>query len=204
MYSINRKQYDVSWFKPVCKAYRDSSYSLYVIQKKEKEKKDEKITTLVLSLVLVLAMSITAFAATPNDDVKAALKEAGVTGEYYDQAVKFLANNELTAEQATAVKNEIKAAKATAGDAKSVADLSADQISKIKANIETAAHAVGAKVSFADKTISVTDAKGTQYTVSSNPVKATGATTTATVAGIAVLAMGLVACGVAVSKKRFA
>ena len=53
-------------------------------------------------------------------------------------------------------------------------------------------------------TISVTDAKGTQYTVSSNPVKATGATTTATVAGIAVLAMGLVACGVAVSKKRFA
>ena len=161
----------------------------------------KKITTLVLSLVLVLAMSITAFAATPNDEVKAALTEAG---EYYDQAVKFLANNELTAEQATAVKNEIKAAKATAGDAKSVADLSADQISKIKANIETAAHAVGAKVSFADKTISVTDAKGTQYTVSSNPVKATGATTTATVAGIAVLAMGLVACGVAVSKKRFA
>ena len=154
----------------------------------------KKITTLVLSLVLVLAMSITAFAATPNDDVK----------EYYDQAVKFLANNELTAEQATAVKNEIKAAKATAGEAKSVADLSADQISKIKANIETAAAKVGAKVSFADKTISVTDAKGTQYTVSSNPVKATGATTTATVAGIAVLAMGLVACGVAVSKKRFA
>ena len=104
-------------------------------------------------------------------DVKAALKEAGVTGEYYDQAVKFLANNELTAEQATAVKNEIKAAKATAGEAKSVADLSADQISKIKANIETAAAKVGAKVSFADKTISVTDAKGTQYTVSSNPVK---------------------------------
>ena len=164
----------------------------------------KKITTLVLSLVLVLAMSITAFAATPNDEVKAALTEAGVTGEYYDQAVKFLANNELTAEQATAVKNEIKAAKATAGDAKSVADLSADQISKIKANIETAAHAVGAKVSFADKTISVTDAKGTQYTVSSNPVKATGATTTATFAVIAVLAMGLVACGVAVSKKRFA
>ena len=75
----------------------------------------KKITTLVLSLVLVLAMSITAFAATPNDEVKAALTEAGVTGEYYDQAVKFLANNELTAEQATAVKNEIKAAKATAG-----------------------------------------------------------------------------------------
>ena len=35
----------------------------------------KKITTLVLSLVLVLAMSITAFAATPNDDVKAALTE---------------------------------------------------------------------------------------------------------------------------------
>lgn len=199
MYSINRKQYDVNWFKPVYKAYRDSSYSLYVIQKKMK-----KITTLVLSLVLVLAMSITAFAATPNDDVKAALKEAGVTGEYYDQAVKFLANNELTAEQAEAVVYQVKEAKKNAGDAKSVADLSADQISKIKTNITIAANAVGAKVSFADKTVSVTDAKGTQYTVSSNPVKATGATTTATVAGIAVLAMGLVACGVAVSKKRFA
>lgn len=160
----------------------------------------KKITTLVLSLVLVLAMSITAFAATPNDDVKAALKEAGVTGEYYDQAVKFLANNELTAEQAEAVVYQVKEAKKNAGDAKSVAD----QISKIKTNITIAANAAGAKVSFADKTISVTDAKGTQYTVSSNPVKATGATTTATVAGIAVLAMGLVACGVAVSKKRFA
>lgn len=164
----------------------------------------KKITTLVLSLVLVLAMSITAFAATPNDDVKAALKEAGVTGEYYDQAVKFLANNELTAEQATAVKMKSRQLRQLLVMAKSVADLSADQISKIKANIETAAAKVGAKVSFANKTISVTDAKGTQYTVSSNPVKATGATTTATVAGIAVLAMGLVACGVAVSKKRFA
>lgn len=164
----------------------------------------KKITTLVLSLVLVLAMSITAFAATPNDDVKAALDKAGVTGTYLDQAVKFLANNTLTAEQAKVVVAQIEEAKTTAGDAKSVSDLSADQISKIKANIEAAAKEVGAKVSFANKTISVTDAKGTQYTVSSNPVKATGATTTATVAGIAVLAMGLVACGVAVSKKRFA
>ncbi len=164
----------------------------------------KKITTLVLSLVLVLAMSITAFAATPNDDVKAALTEAGVTGTYLDEAVKFLANNTLTADQAEVVVAQIKEAKKTAGEAKSVADLSADQISKIKANIETAAAKVGAKVSFADKTISVTDAKGNPYTVSSNPVKATGATTTATVAGIAVLAMGLVACGVAVSKKRFA
>lgn len=164
----------------------------------------KKITTLVLSLVLVLAMSITAFAATPNDEVKAALTEAGVTGTYFDEAVKFLANNTLTADQAEVVVAQIKEAKKTAGEAKSVADLSADQISKIKANIETAAAKVDAKVSFDNKTISVTDAKGNPYTVSSNPVKATGATTTATVAGIAVLAMGLVACGVAVSKKRFA
>lgn len=78
----------------------------------------KKITTLVLSLVLVLAMSITAFAATPNDDVKAALKEAGVTGEYYDQAVNVLANNELTAEQAEAVVYQVKEAKKNADDAR--------------------------------------------------------------------------------------
>ena len=102
----------------------------------------KKITTLVLSLVLVLAMSITAFAATPNDKVKDALKEAGVTGEYYDQAVKFLANNELTAEQAEKVVAQVKTAKENAGDAKSVADLTADQISKIKDNIAVAASEV--------------------------------------------------------------
>lgn len=165
----------------------------------------KKITTLVLSLVLVFAMSITAFAATEDDIIKA-LKDAGITGEYLAQAEAFLADNDVTAASADTVIAEINKAKETAGGTIDVASLSADKKNAIKNNVTTAAAAVGATVEFkADsKEVVVTSSTGKTYKAEVQPVKATGASTTATVAGIAVLAMGLVACGVAVSKKRFA
>ena len=135
----------------------------------------KKITTLVLSLVLVLAMSITAFAAT-NNEVLDALKKAGVSGDYLTQAEAFLADNKLTDAELTAVKNHIDTAASVTVDV----------------SFDAASNGITVK------------ANGKTYSASSEPVKATGVSTTATVAGIAVLAMGLVACGVAVSKKRFA
>lgn len=167
----------------------------------------KKITTLVLSLVLVLAMSITAFAAT-NNEVLDALKKAGVSGDYLTQAEAFLADNQLTDAELTAVKNHIDAAAKAADGVTDVTKLTAEQKNKIKNEI------LGAKDDITSVTVDVNfdassngitvKANGKTYSASSKPVKATGVSTTATVAGIAVLAMGLVACGVAVSKKRFA
>lgn len=164
----------------------------------------KKITTLVLSLVLVLAMSITAFAAT-KDDVKKALKDAGVYSEYASQIDQFLDNNEITASEADKVVTLINDAKAIAGS-KDLKSLSATEKSQIEAKITEAAKVYGAEVKFDtnNKKVVVTDKNNKSYEAAVNPVKSTGVSTTATVAGIAVLAMGLVACGVAVSKKRFA
>lgn len=167
----------------------------------------KKITTLVLSLVLVLAMSITAFAAT-NDDVLKALKNAGVSGDVYGQAEAFLADNKLTDEELTAVKGYVESAAKTANGVTDVTKLTAEQKDAIKSDIQAAAasiKSVKVTVSFDTASNAVTVKAGDKtYTAKTNPVQATGVSTTATVAGIAVLAMGLVACGVAVSKKRFA
>lgn len=166
----------------------------------------KKITTLVLSLVLVLAMSITAFAATPSKDILDALEKAGVSGEYYNQADSYLASHEVTAEQAKEVVAQINEASAKVGGKIDVSKLTAEQKSAIKGNVQAAASAIGLKATFDNGTVTIADAKtgDVVYTTGSSVIKPTGATTTATVAGIAVLAMGLVACGVAVSKKRFA
>lgn len=167
----------------------------------------KKITTLVLSLVLVLAMSITAFAAT-NNEVLDALKKAGVSGDYLTQAEAFLADNQLTDAELTAVKNHIDAAAEAADGVTDVTKLTAEQKNKIKNEILGAKDditSVTVEVNFDASSNGITvKANGKTYSASSKPVKATGVSTTATVAGIAVLAMGLVACGVAVSKKRFA
>lgn len=170
----------------------------------------KKITTLVLSLVLVLAMSITAFAAT-NNEVIDALKKAGVSGDYLTQAESFLADNKdaLTAADLDAIMTRIDEAKAHAGNVTDLSKLTAAQKEDIKNDILNAAEdikgSVKVNVSFDAATNGIkVVANGKTYSASSKPVKATGVSTTATVAGIAVLAMGLVACGVAVSKKRFA
>lgn len=166
----------------------------------------KKITTLVLSLVLVLAMSITAFAAT-NNDVLGALK-GHVSGDVYGQVEAFLSENKLTEAELTAVKGYVDAAVKEANGVTDVTKLTAEQKKNIKNDILAAAgeiKSVKVDVNFDAASNSVVVKAGDKtYTAKANAVQATGVSTTATVAGIAVLAMGLVACGVAVSKKRFA
>lgn len=168
--------------------------------------KIKKISALVLSLMMVFAMSITAFAAT-EDDIKSKLEAAGVPDAYMTQVDSFLANNDLDEAQIDAVIEQIDLAVATKGDAKDIASLDEAQKSAIIGNITAAAEAVGAKVEIdveAGK-LTVTDKAGNEYVAEATTevVKPTGVSTTATVAVVAVMAMGIFACAF-VSKKKVA
>ena len=72
--------------------------------------KIKKISALVLSLMLVFAMSISAFAAS-KDDIISKLESANVPAEYVSQAKSYLANNtEIKPEQLDKVADWIDAA----------------------------------------------------------------------------------------------
>lgn len=168
--------------------------------------KIKKISALVLSLMLVFAMSISAFAAS-KDDIISKLQSAGVATEYVNVAKQFLADNTVRdAEAAYYVIAKIDAATATANGVKDIASLTADQKSAIMADIKDAAAKLGATVSFdaSNNTITaVKDGKSYVVALSAKVVKDTGFTTAATVGVVAVLAMGLVVCAF-VSKKKVA
>lgn len=167
--------------------------------------KIKKISALVLSLMLVFAMSISAFAAS-KDDIISKLQSAGVATEYVNVAKQFLADNTVSDADAAYVIAKIDAATATANGVKDIASLTADQKSAIMADIKDAAAKLGATVSFdaSNNTITaVKDGKSYVVALSANVVKDTGFTTAATVGVVAVLAMGLVVCAF-VSKKKVA
>ena len=167
--------------------------------------KIKKISALVLSLMLVFAMSISAFAAS-KDDIISKLQSAGVATEYVNVAKQFLADNTVSDADAAYVIAKIDAATATANGVKDIASLTADQKSAIMADIKDAAAKLGATVSFdaSNNTITaVKDGKSYVVALSAKVVKDTGFTTAATVGVVAVLAMGLVVCSF-VSKKKVA
>lgn len=168
--------------------------------------KIKKISALVLSLMLVFAMSISAFAAS-KDDIISKLQSAGVATEYVNVAKQFLADNTVSDADAAYVIAKIDAATATANGVKDIASLTADQKSAIMADIKDAAAKLGATVSFdaSNNTITAVKDDGKSYVValSAKVVKDTGFTTAATVGVVAVLAMGLVVCAF-VSKKKVA
>ena len=154
--------------------------------------KIKKISALVLSLMLVFAMSISAFAAS-KDDIISKLQSAGVATEYVNVAKQFLADNTVSDADAAYVIAKIDAATATANGVKDIASLTADQKSAIMADIKDAAAKLGATVSFdaSNNTITaVKDGKSYVVALSAKVVKDTGFTTAATVGVVAVLAMG--------------
>lgn len=167
--------------------------------------KSKKFFVMVLSLVMMLAMSVTAFAATEDDIIKE-LKAAGVPETYVSQAEQYLANNEVIDTQADNVIAEIKKAKETAGDVTELKNLSAEQKTAILKNVEAAGTAMGATVvvDTKDNKVTITDENNKTYIVEENPVKPTGVSVYATYAVVAAMAMVLVACGVVVSKRRAA
>lgn len=122
------------------------------------------ISTLVLSVVLVFATCITAFAA-PKDDVLAALKSAGIDASYVAKAEAYLNSVTITPAQAQAVISNVDAAKAIANGQTDYTKLTSDQKSKIFADIQQAASAVGltatiSKAANGTPTIALVDSKG--------------------------------------------
>ena len=144
--------------------------------------KIKNISALVLSLMLVFAMSISAFAAS-KDDIISKLQSAGVATEYVNVAKQFLADNTVSdADAAAYVIAKIDAATATANGVKDIASLTADQKSAIMADIKDAAAKLGATVSFdaSNNTITaVKDGKSYVVALSAKVVKDTGFTTAA-------------------------
>lgn len=200
----------------------------------------KKLMVCSVAIVATLALSVTAFAASPKDDVVNALKSAGVPTHYVTQASNYLATINLTAAQASEITAQITAAKNAAGSATSFSDLTAAQKETIANDMAKAGDAINVKVNYNTSTgaIDVLDSNGnsildgviTTDVPSANPekgstaisggtttngapvasattssdgvVKTTGVNMYATVAVLAVLAIALVACGVAVSKKN--
>ena len=127
--------------------------------------KIKKISALVLSLMLVFAMSISAFAAS-KDDIISKLQSAGVATEYVNVAKQFLADNTVSDADAAYVIAKIDAATATANGVKDIASLTADQKSAIMADIKDAAAKLGATVSFDASNNTITAVKdGKSYVV---------------------------------------
>ena len=165
-------------------------------------------------------MSITAFAATSlsadEQNIINTLTTAGVPTQYVTQARNYLAGNatDVTAAQATAINAQITAAKTIAGSATSLTTLTVDQQNAISADLVAAGKEIGVVVTFdaAANSIKAVDVSGATVlsasldtaTTPATVIKATGVNMNTTIAIIAVLAMALVACGVVVSKKRFA
>lgn len=173
----------------------------------------KKLLTCGLATIMLMSMSITAFAATLTTEEKSiitALTNAGVPAQYVTQATNYLAANttDVTSAQATVINTQIAAAKTAAGSATSLAALTTEQKNTISADLATAGAQIGVVVKFDATTnaITATDASGAVIlSASVDPVvKTTGANMNTTIAIIAVLAMALVACGAVVGKRRFA
>ena len=192
----------------------------------------KKLLIFGLATVMLMSMSITAFAATSlsadEQNIINTLTTAGVPTQYVTQARNYLAGNatDVTAAQATAINAQITAAKTIAGSATSLTTLTVDQQNAISADLVAAGKEIGVVVTFdaAANSIKAVDASGatildasltstatpaaatTDTTADSTTevIKTTGVNMNTTIEIIAVLALALVACGVVVSKKRFA
>ena len=173
----------------------------------------KKLLVFGLATVMTLAMSMTAFAASLTSDEQAiitALTNAGVPAQYVTQATTYLAGNttDVTAAQATVITTQIAEAKATAGSATTFSALTTEQKNAIAADLTSAGAQIGVVVKFdaAANSITATDSTGATVLSASldSVVKTTGVNMNTTIAIVAVLAMALAACGVVVSKRRFA
>ena len=108
----------------------------------------KKLSTLVLSLIMVLGASSMAFAA-PNDDVVGALKANHVPQDFIIQTDNYLKNHTLTKSQSDAVIVQIEKANSImeAAGTKNYEKLSSSDKAAIVKTINAAADAFGLTVS---------------------------------------------------------
>lgn len=162
----------------------------------------KKLASLVLACSIVVGTSVTAMAATPNEDVIAALKAAKVPATYLIQAENYLKTATLTADQATAVKAQVTAVSniLTTAGVTDVTKLSTADKNKVIADITAAGTAVNLTVNATKQSdgkyaIIAKDTTGnTVVNFTAAEVKQTGVNTTVIYAGalMIILAAGSV------------
>jgi len=178
-----------------------------------RNKMKRTLLSLGLVIIMLVAFAVPAMASAEVDAVEAALKKIEAA---FPQAAKqvsdaraWLASDgeSLAAGSGAKVAAQIDAAISTAGSAKTMAAMSAEQQEKIVGNIQAAATAAGLKaaVSADGKTITVTDSAGKVISTASaaNPVKQTGIdTTTIVIITIAITTLFGVAVVAAVATRK--
>ena len=173
------------------------------------------LITISLIVIMLVAAAIPAMA-SEADAVDAALNKIlaqfpgnAQAAKAVDEAKAWLAANgdDLEAGSGAKVAAQINAALATAGSAKTMNAMTADQQSKIIANAKAAAEAAGLTfaVSADGKTFTLKDGNTTVLTLSAaNPVKQTGLDTTTIIViaiGITVLFGGAMVAAIVTRKK---
>lgn len=192
----------------------------------------KKLVAAALAGVMTLAMSVSVFAATgvsaeEQTLLDKATKEAQNLGvdtnasaafkEKYAEAEKYLAANDLTAEQikeanvaiddaVVIMKDEMTAQGVTKlGDLKE--KLSLEQLEALETKVATKVSddmaKVGIKITLNANGYTISDAAGQPIVDSSNPIKQTGFDLTATVVVAVAFAGAVAVCLVVASKKRF-
>lgn len=174
----------------------------------------KKIMAVTASAVMMLAMSVSVFAAGTVDATEQKiideLKAKNVTASYISQAENYLAkdNVAVTEAQATSIIANIDNAAAIAEKAgiKTKADLTkadASVVDSIIAEVKKAAAVVDLTVSYDTKTgeVSILDKDNKVVATSNVGVKKTGADSMSTVAVVSVLGLAVAALAV-VSKKN--
>lgn len=164
----------------------------------------KKVLSVALT-ILVIVMSFTAVvSAAPVDDVIKALQDAKVPAAYVEQARSYFAANAITADQATAIVANVKAASTAAAGKTKLSELSDAQVTAIMTEIKEAAQVVGLTASYDNGTINVKDSTGKLVISESGAgaVKQTGFDYSIVLFGLA----GLVIAGASalVIKKKFA
>lgn len=165
----------------------------------------KKILGLCLSMLLCFSFMVGVSAATPNENVLSAIKNAGVPAEYYNQAESYLRGVTLTEAQANVIVSNVDEAVAILKGAgvTSIEQVDANLFNKIKGNIEAAAKVLGLNVvvDYANKTVSLVDSTGKVIFETSQTIKNTGDDYTGTIAVASLMIILLAGAALVANKK---
>lgn len=110
----------------------------------------KKIYTLVLTVVMVLSLSVTAFA-TPVDDIRAALEKGGIPADQTGKVIEYLQKVNISQAQANDALAKVDGAVAKLNGQTDLGKVSAEVRNSIKGDISSAVSVLGLKADFSTK-----------------------------------------------------
>lgn len=152
----------------------------------------KKFAALLLTVLVTMTTFTAAVSAASENDIVTALRSAGVAESYITTAASYLAQSDvtLTAAQADSVIANIEAAKVIAGGNLQASTLTADQQTKIAAEVADAADTMGLSTTYSSTDgLSIIDGSGkTLLSAVEGSVKQTGFDYTIVFVGLALIA----------------